>query len=162
MLELMAWLENSALAEVLRGLGIWTYGLLNLTHIIGIATLFGAILVLDLRLIGLWRRLALDDLVKPTVMLSAIGFTLAILSGVMMFSFNATEYHGNPFFYIKIPVILVGVINIVVIQRTATWKRAVNGEPETGNDSLKLKFIGASSLLIWLTVLTCGRMIGYW
>ena len=54
MLELMAWLETSALAGFLRGLGIWTYGLLNLAHIIGISSLFGAVLLLDLKLLGLW------------------------------------------------------------------------------------------------------------
>ena len=87
MYELMAWLEGSALADFLRGLGIWTYGLLNLGHILGIGSLFGAILLLDLKLMGLWRSIPAASLIRPTVPLAAIGFALAATSGIMMLSF---------------------------------------------------------------------------
>jgi len=162
MYEFMAWLEASALAEALRGLGIWTYGILNLAHILGIATLFGAIFLLDLRLMGLWRDIPVAVMARPTVPLAAIGFVLAVTSGIMMLSFNTTEYHGNPFFYIKIPVVLVGMVNVAVISRLPAWRRAVAGEDSQGNDRGVLAVAGAASLLIWLTVIVCGRMIGYW
>ncbi len=158
----LAWLEASALAEALRGLGIWTYGLVNLGHILGIATLFGAVLLLDLRLLGAWRSIPVATIARPTVALAAVGFVLAIGSGVMMLSFNATEYLGNPFFYIKIPVIVLGLVNVIVIQRLGAWRRAIAGQPARGRDPIVLPAAGALSLVIWLTVLTCGRMIGYW
>ena len=162
MLELMAWLEASALADFLRGLGIWTYGLLNLAHIIGISSLFGAVLVLDLRLLGLWRSIPAASLIRPTVPLAASGFVLAAGSGIMMLSFNATEYHGNPFLYIKLPVIVAGLVNIAIIHRLAAWRRAAAGLPSEPGDRRTLAIFGGLSLLIWLTVISCGRMIGYW
>ena len=162
MLELMTWLEGSALAEQLRGMGIWTYGLLNLAHILGIGTLFGSVLLLDLRLLGLWRRVPVASIIRPTVPLAAIGFVLAVISGVMMLSFNTTEYHGNPFLYIKLPVIVLGLINIAIIQRLAAWRRAAAGDMAAPGDRGVLAMAGGVSLLIWLTVVSCGRMIGYW
>jgi hypothetical protein len=162
MLELMAWLETSALAEFLRGLGIWTYGLLNLAHIIGIGSLFGAVLLLDLKLLGLWPSIPAASLIRPTVPVAAFGFVLAALSGIMMLSFNTTEYHGNPFFYIKLPVIVLGLVNIAIINRLAAWRRAAAGLPSEPGDQRMLAIFGALSLLIWLTVVSCGRMIGYW
>lgn len=162
MLELMTWLESSALADFLRGLGIWTYGLLNLAHILGISTLFGAVLLLDLKLIGLWRSISTASLIRPTVPMAAIGFILAAVSGSMMILFNTTEYHGNPFLYVKLPVIVIGLANVALIQRLGAWRRAVaNAAPEPGDQAL-LAIFGALSLLIWSTVLTCGRLIGYW
>ena len=158
----MAWLEGSALAELLRGSGIWTYGLLNLAHILGISTLFGSVLLLDLRLMGLWRSVAVASIIRPTVPLAAIGFVLAVISGVMMLSFNTTEYHGNPFLYIKLPVIVLGLINIAIVQRLAAWRRAVAGDMAAPGDRSTLAIAGCASLLIWLTVVGCGRMIGYW
>ncbi|MFU8832836.1 MAG: hypothetical protein ACNA7J_11875, partial [Wenzhouxiangella sp.] len=128
MYDLMAWLEASALAGFLRGLGIWTYGLLNLAHILGLSTLFGSVLLLDLRLLGLWQRIPVQAIIRPTVPLAAIGFAVAVASGIMMLSFNTTEYHGNPFLYIKLPVVVLGIINVAVIQRLAVWRRAVAGE----------------------------------
>lgn len=162
MLELMAWLESSALAEFLRGLGIWTYGLLNLAHIIGISSLFGAVLLLDLKLLGLWPSIPVASLIRPTVPVAALGFVLAAVSGIMMLSFNTTEYHGNPFFYVKLPVIVIGLVNVAIIQRLAAWKRAAAGLPPAPGDRRMLAVFGGLSLLIWLTVISCGRMIGYW
>lgn len=161
-LALMAWLEGSALGETLRGLGIWTYGLLNLGHILGISALFGAVLILDLRLLGVWRSIPVTVLARPTVPLAATGFVLAAITGISIFSFNATEYHGNPFLYVKLPMIVLGLINVAVIQRVPAWRRAVAGTAPLARDRTVLAVAGAISLAIWLTVVTCGRMIGYW
>jgi hypothetical protein len=162
MYEFMAWLEGSALAECLRGLGVWTYGLLNLAHILGISVLFGAVLVLDLRLIGLWRSIAVTSLIRPTVPLAAGGFVVAATSGVMMLTFNTTEYHGNPFIYAKFPLIVFGLLNVAVVQRLPAWRRAASGQAAASGDPGLLRVCGAISLLTWLGVVTCGRMIGYW
>lgn len=162
MYELMAWLEGSALADFLRGLGIWTYGLLNLGHILGIASLFGAVLILDLKLMGLWRGIPAANLIRPTVPLAAAGFLLAAASGIMMLSFNTTEYFGNPFIYAKFPIIVVGLANVAVIQRLGAWRRAADGAPVEPGDQRMLAIFGALSLLIWTAVITCGRLIGYW
>ena len=162
MYEWMVWLESSALAEFLRGLGIWTYGLLNLAHILGVSLLFGSIVLLDLRLLGLWRHIAIATIARPTVPLAAIGFLLAVSSGVMMLSFNTTEYHANPFLYIKLPMVVIGLINVAVVSRLPAWKRAVIDEKPESSDHVLLSFAGGISLLIWLTVISCGRMIGYW
>jgi len=158
----MAWLEGSAFAEALRGLGIWTYGLLNLAHILGIATLFGAVMVLDLRLIGAWKKVPAVHLIRPTVPLAVGGFLLAATSGVMMLSFNTTEYHGNPFLYAKFPVIVFGLLNVAAVQRLGAWRRAVAGEAPMPGDSGVLRACGGLSLLTWTVVVACGRMIGYW
>lgn len=160
--SILGWLEASALAEGLRGLGIWTYGLVNLAHLLGIATLFGAIVLLDLRLLGAWRSIPIPMIARPSIVLAAVGFAVAITSGVMMLSFNATEYLGNPFLYVKIPVIVLGLTYIAVVQRFGVWQRAMAGEPAQGRDRIALPAIGGFSLVVWLTVLTCGRMIGYW
>jgi len=160
--ESMAWLEASALAGFLRGLGIWTYGLLNLGHILGIATLFGAVLVLDLRLLGFWPSVPLLHVIRPTVPMAATGFLVAVATGVSMFTFNTTDYHGNPFLYVKLPTIVAGLANIAIVQRLGAWRRAAAGTPLAPGDRRALAAVGAVSLAIWTTVIACGRMIGYW
>lgn len=162
MLEWMTWLEGSALSVFLRGLNIWAYGLINLVHILGISTLFGAVLLLDLKLMGVWRSIPLQSVIRPTVPLAAIGFILAAMSGSLMFSFNTTNYHGNPFLYVKLPVIVVALLNVAITQRLAAWQRAKAGTAAEAGDKRVLAVCGALSLLTWTTVVACGRMIGYW
>jgi hypothetical protein len=161
MYEVMAWLEGSAFAETLRGMGIWTFGVINLIHILGISLLFGSIALLDLRLVGFWQSIPIATVARPTVPLAAIGFLLAIPAGVMMLSFNTTEYHGNPFLYLKLPMVVVGLINVAVVSRLPAWRRARAGAAPEPPDRWVLPVVGAVSLSIWLTVITCGRMIGY-
>lgn len=162
MLEFLTWLENSVLGETLRGSGIWTYGILNLFHILGLSTLFGAILVLDLRLLGLWRSIPMPLVARPTVPLAAIGFVVAICSGVSMLSVNATEYHGNPFmFYIKFPAIALGLVNVAVLSFLPAWRER-NRRELSRREHRQLAVAGGISLLIWLTVVGAGRMVGYW
>ena len=119
--DFLTWLEGSALGDAMRNSGLWTYGIVNLTHIIGVATLFGSILMLDLRLLGLWRSIPLSLLSKPAATLGMAGFILAAFTGLGLLATQATEYIGNPFFYIKFPAIALGLINVLLIRRSAAW-----------------------------------------
>src|SRR5438128_3823566 len=103
--EFMAWLQGSVLGHAMRESGVWTYGVVNLIHILGVSSLFGAVLVLDLRLLGVWRRAALSSISTPVVPVATTGFAVAALSGICLLATKATEYEGNPFLYIKFPAI---------------------------------------------------------
>src|ERR1051325_8141966 len=96
----MAWLQGSLLGHAMRESGVWTYGVLNLVHILAVAPLFGSVLVIDLRLLGAWRNISLAAITTPTVPLAGMGFAVAATSGVCLLATKATEYVGNPFLYI--------------------------------------------------------------
>src|SRR5882724_6340306 len=119
----MAWLQGSALGHAMRESGVWTYGVVNLAHILGVASLFGAIVVLDLRLVGLWRGVALSAISEPVVPVAVVGFVLAVMSGVCLLATKATEYVGNPFLYLKFPAIGVGILNVVALNSLSAWKQ---------------------------------------
>ena len=157
----MAWLEGSALGHAMRESGVWTYGVVNLVHILGVASLFGSVLVLDLRLLGLWRRVALPAISEPAVAVAAAGFAIAALSGVCLLATKATEYVGNPFLYIKFPAIGLGILNVAVLASLPAWKQHKTRELSPG-EQRKLRVFGGASLVCWLTAIAAGRMIGYW
>ncbi len=157
----MAWLEGSALGHAMRESGVWTYGIVNLTHILGVASLFGALLVLDLRLLGAWRKVALPDIARPTVPVATAGFVVAGASGICLVSANATEYIGNPFLYIKFPAIILGLINVAVLNLLPPWKER-NVRELSAREQFQLSVVGGISLACWLTAVSAGRLIGYW
>ena len=70
--DVLAWIQFSALGVFMRQSGPWTYGIVNLVHILGVATLFGAILLLGLHLIGLWRRAPLGGLARTVVPVASV------------------------------------------------------------------------------------------
>ena len=157
----MAWLQNSALGHAMRETGVWTYAIVNLTHILGVATLFGAVLVLDLRLLGVWRHITLAAIAEPAIPIAASGFLIAATSGVCLLATKATEYVGNPFLYIKFPAIGLGLLNVVVLNCLTAWKERKIRDLSP-REQAQLAVAGGISLLCWLTAITAGRMIGYW
>lgn len=157
----MAWLEGSALGHAMRDTGVWTYAVVNLTHILGIATLFGSILILDLRLLGLWKHIPLAALSRPTVIMAGLGLSVAVLSGSGLLATKATEYVGNPFLYIKFPAIALGLLNVWLLHRSAAW-RAHRTRTLSLREESQLRAMGGMSLACWLTAISAGRMIGYW
>ena len=159
--DFLAWIEASALGVLMRESGVWTYGIVNLGHILGISTLFGSILILDLHLLGVWRRVPLAALSSVTVPLAQVGFSLAALSGISMLSANATEYIGNPFLAIKFPAIGLGLVNVWVLSRLPAWRTRDHREP-SASERVHLQMAGGVSLACWLTAIGAGRMIGYW
>ncbi len=158
---LLVWLEGSALGQVMRTSGVWTYGVVNLVHILGLATLFGSVLVLDLRLLGAWRRVPLAALETPALTLAACGFAVAASSGVALITTNATEYVGNPFLPIKLAAIGLGLLNVVVVQFLPAWRGRAE-EPHDTRRRFALAAVGGTSLACWSTAIAAGRMIGYW
>jgi hypothetical protein len=159
--QLLAWLEASGLGHAMRGAGVWTYGVTNLVHILGIATLFGSILILDLRLLGVWRRAPLATLASPTVPLAGVGFAIAAASGLCMLATNASEYVGNPFLLLKFAAIAVGLLNALALSFLPAWRQRAARDP-SASERRQLGVFGGVSLVAWLGALAGGRMIGYW
>ena len=158
---LFVWLEGSALGLAMRSSGVWTYGVVNLAHILSVATLFGSLLVLDLRLLGLWREVPLVALEKPTLPLAVLGFAGALISGVCLVTTNATEYLGNPFVPIKFAAIALGLLNVLALQFLPAWTGRAAAVPASRAQA-QLAVAGGVSLACWLTAVAAGRMIGYW
>ena len=157
----MAWLQGSALGHAMRESGVWAYGVVNLIHILGVASLFGSVLVLDLRLLGAWRNVSIASIAQPTVPIAATGFAIAVTSGLCLLATRATEYAGNPFLYIKFPAIAAGLLNVVVLTCLPGWK-ARKARELSRREQSQLAVAGGVSLVSWLTAITAGRMIGYW
>jgi hypothetical protein len=158
---LMAWMQASTLGHFMRESGAWTYAIVNLTHILGLASLFGATVILDLRLLGVWRRAPLATLADVAVPVAACGFAVAATSGICLFATRATEYAGNPFLYIKFPAIAIGLLNALILHVSPAWQ-ARRTRDLSPRERRQLAWMGATSLACWVTAIAAGRLIAYW
>ena len=161
LLDAARWLQGSALGHFMRESGVWTYAIVNLAHILAVASLFGSVLVLDLRLVGVGRRIPLAALADAVVPVAATGFAVAATTGVGLLVTKATEYVGNPFLAIKFPAIALGLINVLAIRRSTAW-RARGRRELSPAEHRRLTVMGGLSLACWLTAIAAGRLIAYW
>jgi hypothetical protein len=158
LIETLAAIQDLPIAAALRN-GRWSYAAVNGGHVVGIALLFGAIVPLDLRLIGLWRSVPIRTLKRILVPVAATGLGLAISAGLLMFSIRAVEYAAKPVFQFKLALIVLAVANALLLRRAAAWEAsqdAVGIAPP-----LRLRVAGALSILLWLSVIACGRTIAF-
>ena len=159
--EFLTWLEASLLGRAIRGSGVWTYAVINTAHVLSVASLFGSILVLDLRLLGLWRRVSLAPIAIVSSQIAGIAFVAAAATGACLLAVNGSEYIGNPWLLLKFPAIAVGFANALLVRRSAGWQ-ALGARDLTSDELRRLTLIGGVSLAAWLTALVAGRMIAYW
>jgi hypothetical protein len=161
MLDVLGWLQSSSLGTFMRDAGVWTYPVVNVIHILGVATLFGAVLILDLRLLGVWRQTPIPAIATAAAPVAVAGFALAAASGACLLASNALEYQNNPILLLKFVAIGLGLINAVALRRTAAWKAHAIREV-SHSEARRLALMGGVSLVSWLTAVAAGRMIGYW
>ena len=154
-------MEGSALGVFMRDSSLWTYPIVNLAHILGIASLFGATLIMDLRLLGVWRRVPLAPLTDATVPVAKAGFVVAATTGVALLATKATEYDGNPYLLIKFAAIALGLVNVFVLNLLPAW-RARRERELSQAEGRWLAVMGGTSLACWLAAVTAGRLIAYW
>jgi hypothetical protein len=160
--DVLLWIEQTGLGHMMRESGPWTYAIVNVAHILGVSTLFGSVLVLDLRLLGAWsRRVRIADLSVAVTPVGITAFVVAIVTGAALLATKATAYVDNPFLLIKFPAIGLGVLNASILNITPAW-REVGVRVLRPGERRQLAIMGGISLVSWLTAVTAGRMIGYW
>jgi hypothetical protein len=138
---------------------VWVYPLVNAGHIASLALLFGAIVPMDLRLLGLWRDVPVRDLARPLLPVAATGLTLAVVTGSLLFSVRAVEYAALSLFQAKLVLILASLLNILLLHRSTAWV-PYRDSVITGT-SPRLQVAGVLSIGLWLMVIVAGRLIGY-
>jgi hypothetical protein len=151
-------LQEWAPAAYLRS-GRWSYAAVNGAHIVGIALLFGAIVPLDLRLMGWRRSVPVRTMAGALPPVAVTGFALAVTAGFALFSVRAAEYAALGVFQLKLALIVCALSNAFLLHRAMQWEA---GQTATGvMPPLRLRVAGALSMLLWLSVIACGRLIAF-
>ena len=146
-------LEGAAFAQTLR-ISRWGYAAVNTAHVLGIALLLGAIVPLNLRLLGLWPSVALPVLARVLVPVAATGLAIAVTAGLVLFSVRAREYSGIGFLQAKIALIALGILLAVALHaRYGVLLNHTSRNRFTAHASV--------SMICWLGAVICGRFIAF-
>lgn len=148
--RIFLWLQHNWLIVALNS-SVLTASILEVVHYFSIFMAVGAVAIVDLRLLGLAGRR------QPAAQLNAqllpwvwTGFSLAVLSGFLMFGADATEYLHNSVFHRKIEVVLLAAVLAAVVQfNVPKWDRAA-ALP------FSAKFWAIVSLLSWIWAILMG------
>ena len=156
---LFQWLEFTWFGTFMRD-SVYGLPIVNAIHVVSVVTLFGSLITVDLRLIGVlaptrtFTRVA-HELLKFT----RVGFAGALITGLLMVAANATEFYVNKIFWFKMATIVLAGLNMMffelrTMKTVSTWDSAL---PTPG----RAKLAGFVSIALWTGVIFLGRWIGY-
>jgi hypothetical protein len=149
------WCEATSIGSAVRG-SQYAFAVIESIHLVGLAVLGGAVLWLNLRMLGFGlsarpvRVLAAE--LRPLIVGSLVAM---VVSGIPLFLCEATRcFYSGPF-RIKIIALLLAVTFTATVQRRLAFAHEDPVLP------LNYKFVGLVSSVLWFTVAAAGRWIAY-
>lgn len=156
-MEALAWLENSALSDIVRTVA-WVYPAVETAHYVGLASLVGGIMLIDLRLLGVAKSLPIGSMIGLLRWVWA-GFIINVTTGTLIFIYGATGFGTNAAFLLKMSFMVLAGINALIF--TIAAARSGSQWIESGRVPVFVKSIATASLVLWLCVVTTGRWMAY-
>jgi hypothetical protein len=148
-------LEASGLGAAARGL-TWLYPAANVGHVLGMGLLFVSVGIMDLRVLGLVGGGPIQGTIRRFRPVAATAISCQFVTGLVLFSAEATSIAANPAMQIKALLLLTGLANVLAFE----WSFRRAG-PNAAAVPGALKFSAALSLLIWFSVAGFGRLAAY-
>ena len=146
---MLVWIENTSLA-LWVGTSLWAYPVLLSAHITGLAVIVGIIAMRDFHLLGFINGVTEANFLELKN-LAYCGFLINGISGIMLFSSQASYLSTNLPFLVKLFFIGSGMLLASKI-----FKKI---EENTGRTSTKI--LAVLSLFSWFGAITAGRLIAY-
>ena len=154
-LEFCQWVQYSQPLVAMRS-SPWLFPVIATIHLMGLSVIGGAVLLVDLRLLGLGlRRQPVAQLARDAERWLFGGLAVMVSTGILLFMCFATKYYYLTFFWVK-----MAALGFVVVF-TLSIRRRVTLADEADGDSARRRAVALVSLSLWTTVALGGRYIGF-
>ena len=151
-------LEQSGLGAAIRQ-SPWAYPAANVGHIVALTLFAASVAIMDLRMLGAFAGTPPARVVYPARRAAMLGLGLMALTGFLLFAAEASHVAMNRVFQIKAALIALGILNAVLIAGPGLAK--IVDMPAGEALPARVRVAAVGSLVIWITVAACGRLIAY-
>jgi len=156
----MGWLQslegNSFSIWLKESPSIWGYATILFIHTVGLSFAVGPSVAIDLRLLGVGRRLPMGPF-DAFFKVIWIGFWVNAASGTVLFVTDATSKLANPLFFVKMTFVFLAVGVMIVIRRRVFRDPDLDGQPVAAFS----KWLAVASIVCWFGAITAGRFMSY-
>ena len=155
LLELTRWLERSMIGQGIHN-SSWLFPFIETFHLIALAIMGGAVLIVNLRLFG-WglRGNPVSEVARDVQPVLNTGIAILLVSGFFLYASEGAKMYFNGAFRIKMISLALAIIC------TYTWHRRIAGSDDAARSPMASRTAAALSLLLWAGVGLSGRAIGF-
>jgi len=134
----------------------WVFPVIASIHLMGLALIGGAVLLVDLRLLGLgMRNQPLPQIARYAERWFVVSLAILLPTGILQFMcFAATKYYYLTAFWVKMAALFLALVFTFAVRRKLVMAA------ETPMSPLQSKLVATVSLALWGTVAIAGRVIG--
>jgi hypothetical protein len=155
LLTFFQWCEASGIGETIRK-SSWLFPVIEAIHLLGLGVIGGAVLVVDLRLLGLGlRRQSAAQLTRDAQPWLVGSLVLMIITGGLLFLSEAIKCYYHDAFWFKMSCLFLAIVFTFTIQRKVIMTDESRLRP------LWSKVVAVVSVLLWAGVGIGGRWIGF-
>jgi hypothetical protein len=155
LLAFCQWVSTTAVGQAIN-MSSWAFAVIESVHLLGLAVIGGAVLMLDLRLLGLGLRDQPIARVARDAQSWLTGSLIVMLfTGVLLFSSEPIKCYNSTPFRVKMSSLVLAMIFAFTVRR----KVALAGDGQV--PAVWLKIVAIVSLVLWLGVGASGRWIGF-
>jgi len=154
-LEFCRWVQYSAPLVAMRQ-SPWLFPVIATIHLMGQALIGGAVLVVDLRLLGLGlHSQPVAGLARDAERWLLRGLLVMVSTGILLFMCFATKYYYLTFFWVKMAALLLVIVFTLSVHRRVVMANEADVSP------VLCKLVALVSLSLWTIVAVGGRYIGF-
>lgn len=148
-------IENGPIGAAIRD-STWLFPFVEAFHLVALAVIGGAVLLVDLRLLGLGLKRQPVAVLARDAQPFLIGSLLFMIgSGVPLFMSEAIKCYYSFAFWTKMSALALAILFTFTIRRRVTFADEARFSPAVA------RAVGAISILLWSTVGWGGRWIGF-
>ena len=151
-------IEALAIAKAMRE-NLWLYPSVEIVHIVGFVILVGSVVMFDLRVLGLSKQVPVRALARHLLPWNAGALLLILPSGLLMFSAHAGDFLNNRAFQLKMALLLTAGINAAIFH-TGPFRTAAAWDTNA-TAPIGARISVALSIAVWISVISCGRLLAY-
>jgi hypothetical protein len=157
--SIATWIEATGPARAIAQ-SSWMFPAAETVHVIAIALVVGSIAVVDLRLLGVsWRSRPVTEVAGDVLPVTWAAFVIAAVAGSLMFVSAAVKYATDLPFQLKMLLLLCAGANMLVFHHFTY--AGVEAWDRDAPSPRAAKVAAGLSLIFWIAVVTCGRMVSF-
>jgi hypothetical protein len=155
----ISWLHNSYVGTEIRE-SIWTFPLLEASHVLALALSIGLLVWFDLRLIG-WGMTSqpISKVHRQVMPCALVGFVVIFVTGFLLFCSQAEKSYLSPYFRLKVALLVLAGVNALIFEVITI--RNIDKWDKHPVPPLPVRFAGLFSLILWSGVIIAGRAMAY-
>jgi hypothetical protein len=150
------WLERTSLSVSINE-SLWLFAVIEALHLVALAVIGGAVLVVDLRLLGLaFQKQPVGELARVAQPWFVWSLATMLVTGFMLFvSLAASKYYVHDYFWVKMYFLAAAIVFSFVVRH-----RVIMSHEARANSALG-KLVALVSIFLWSGVGFAGKAIGY-